>query len=155
MSDGDFFEFSIAHDRRYSLDHLWIQVLDEKKEEDMTVKIGLSEFIRADYGDIVRVVLAKPEDDSEFKVDSDEEEAMPDDDADATPITSGDELGTDDLMITVRTANERLLINAPFPCKIVELNGDVEDSPDLVNDDAYGDGWCLIVKPQGQPFFWI
>ena len=72
---------------------------------------------------------------------------MPDDDADATPITSGDELGTDDLMITVRTANERLLINAPFPCKIVELNGDVEDSPDLVNDDAYGDGWCLIVKP--------
>ena len=48
MSDGDFFEFSIAHDRRYSLEHLWIQVLDEKKEEDMTVKIGLSEFIRAD-----------------------------------------------------------------------------------------------------------
>ena len=70
MSDGDFFEFSIAHDRRYSLDHLWIQVLDEKKEEDMTVKIGLSEFIRADYGDIVRVVLAKPEDDSEFKADA-------------------------------------------------------------------------------------
>ena len=62
MSDGDFFEFSIAHDRRYSLDHLWIQVLDEKKEEDMTVKIGLSEFIRADCGDIIRVVLAKPED---------------------------------------------------------------------------------------------
>ena len=58
MSDGDFFEFSIAHDRRYSLDHLWIQVLDEKKEEDMTVKIGLSEFIRADCGDIIRVVLA-------------------------------------------------------------------------------------------------
>ena len=147
MSDGDFFEFSIAHDRRYSLDHLWIQVLDEKKEEDMTIKIGLSEFIRADYGDIIRVVLAKPEDDSEFTADSDEDEAIPDDDTDTTPITSGDELGTDDLMITVRTANERLLINAPFPCKIVELNGDVEDSPDLVNDDAYGDGWCLIVKP--------
>ncbi|MBU04006.1 MAG: hypothetical protein CMA58_03385, partial [Euryarchaeota archaeon] len=73
MSDGDFFEFSIAHDRRYSLDHLWIQVLDEKKEEDMTVKIGLSEFIRADCGDIIRVVLAKPEDDSEFKADNDEE----------------------------------------------------------------------------------
>jgi glycine cleavage system H protein len=146
MSDGDFFEFSIAHDRRYSLDHLWLKVLDEKKEEDMTVKIGISEFIRADHGDIVRVVLAKPEDDSEFKTDNDEEVVV-DDDAETTTLTSGDELGVDDLMITVRTATERLLINAPFPCKIVELNGDVEDSPDLVNDDAYGDGWCLIVKP--------
>ena len=147
MSDGDFFEFSIAHDRRYSKEHLWLKVLDEKKEEDMTVKIGISEFIRAEYGDIVRIVLAKPEDDSEFRSDVDEEEAVVDDDAEATPLTSGDEIGVDDLMITVRTANERLLINAPFPCKIVELNGDVEDSPDLVNDDAYGDGWCLIVKP--------
>jgi len=147
MPDGDFFEFSIAHDRRYSLEHLWLKVLDDKKEDELNVKIGISEFIRADCGDIVRIVLAKPEDDSEFKTDSDDDDSVVDDDADTNPLTSGDELGVDDLMITVRTNTERLLINAPFPCKIVELNGDVEDSPDLVNDDAYGDGWCLIVRP--------
>ena len=76
MADGDFFEFSIAHDRKYTLEHLWLQVLDDKAE---TVKIGISEFLRAEYGDIVRVVLTRPEDDSEFKLESDAE--VSDDDA--------------------------------------------------------------------------
>ena len=29
----------------------------------------------------------------------------------------------------------------------MELNGDVEDNFDLVNEDAYQDGWCMIVRP--------
>ena len=33
------------------------QVLDDD-EDDMTVKLGISEFIRAEYGDILRVVLS-------------------------------------------------------------------------------------------------
>ena len=39
-----------------------------------------------------------------------------------------------------------MLINAPISCSIVELNGHVEDNPDLANEDAYGDAWCVIVK---------
>ena len=146
MAGGDFFEFSIAHDRKYTLDHLWVQVLEEK-DDDKTVKIGVSEFIRAEYGDIVRVVLTKPEDDSEFQIRNDDDATEDDDDLLAGPITSGDELGVDDLLITIRTTEDRILINAPFPCRIIELNGDVEDNPDLVNEEAYGDGWCMIVKP--------
>ena len=146
MNGADYFEFSIAHDRKYTLDHLWVQVLDDD-EDDMTIKLGISEFIRAEYGDIVRVVLSKPEDDSEFQVEAGEGETENDDDSTSAPLSSGDELDVDDLMITVRTTNDRILINAPFPCKIVELNGDVEDSPDLVNEEAYGDGWCMIVRP--------
>ena len=80
MNSGDYFEFSIAHDRKYTLDHLWIQALDDDDDE-MTVKIGISEFIRAEYGDIVRVVLSKPEDDSEFQMDVGEGESQNDDDA--------------------------------------------------------------------------
>ena len=116
-------------------------------DEEMTVKIGISEFIRAEYGDIVRVVLSKPEDDSEFQMDAGEGESQNDDDAPPTLLSRGDELGVDDLMITIRTSEDRVLINAPFPCKIVELNGDVEDNPDLVNEEAYQDGWCMIVQP--------
>jgi glycine cleavage system H protein len=145
MTSGDFFEFSIAHDRKYTLDHLWIQTLDEN-DDNKTVKIGVSEFIRAEYGNIVRVVLTKPEDDSEFQIRNDDDDTA-DDDLPTGPLTSGDELGVDDLLITIRTAEDRLLINAPFPCKIIELNGDVEDNPDMVNEEAYGDGWCMIVKP--------
>jgi len=147
MNSGDYFEFSIAHDRKYTLDHLWVQILGDD-EDDMTVKIGISEFIRAEYGDIARVVLSKPEDDSEFQIDSrDDDSPNNDDDSIATPLSRGDELDTDDLMITIRTNEDRVLINAPFPCKIVELNGDVEDNPDLVNEEAYQDGWCMIVRP--------
>ena len=149
MADGDYFEFSIAHDRKYTLEHLWIQALDDKAE---SVKIGISEFVRAEYGDIVRVVLTRPEDDSEFKGDSDTE----DNDDDAPRIMgSGDEVGVEDLLITITTSYdgeiETLLINSPFPCKIMELNGEVEDNPDLLNDDAYGDGWCVIVQPHKDP----
>ena len=146
MNGGDYFEFSVAHDRKYTLDHLWVQVLDDD-EDDTTVKLGISEFIRAEYGDIVKVVLSKPEDDSEFQIDLGEGESENDDDSTSAPLSRGDELDVDDLMVTVRTTDDRVLINAPFPCKIVELNGDVEDNPDLVNEEAYGDGWCMIVKP--------
>ena len=147
MADSDYYEFGVAHGRKYTLEHLWIQVLDEKKA-DSQIKIGLSEFVRAEYGDIVRVILTKPEDDSEFKTDDRDadEETNLDDDA-PTPMTSGDEVGLDDLLITVTSEYEKLLLNAPFPCKIVSLNGDIEDNPDLVNDDAYADGWCVIVQP--------
>ena len=30
---------------------------------------------------------------------------------------------------------------------VLELNGEVEDSPDMVNTEAYGDGWLMIVRP--------
>ena len=46
MADSDYAEFSIAHDRLYTLDHLWMQVLDEDKDEGTTsIKIGLSESV--------------------------------------------------------------------------------------------------------------
>jgi len=145
MPANDFSEFSIAHDRRYTLEHLWLQTLDDKAN---SVKVGISEFIRAEYGNIVRVVLTRPEDDSEFKGDSDAEDI---DDDSPQIMGAGDEVGTEDLLITLTTSYEgeieTLLINSPFPCKIMELNGEVEDNPDLLNDDAYGDGWCMIVQP--------
>ena len=60
----------------------------------------MSEFVRAEYGEVIRVILTKPEDDSEFKTDDsddDEGEVSQDDDA-ASPMTSGDELGFDDFI---------------------------------------------------------
>ena len=78
---------------------------------------------------------------------------LDDDTDDDAPIMmgSGDEVGMEDLLLTITTSYdgeiETLLFNSPFPCKIVELNGEVEDNPDLLNDDAYGDGWCVIVQP--------
>ena len=147
MSDSDYFEFGVAHDRRYTLEHLWLQLLDEK---DGTVKVGMSEFLRADYGDVVRVILPHPQDTSEFILDDEGTAGIRDDgEEESSPesISTGDEIGIGDLLITIRTVSDRVLINSPFPCKVLELNGEVEDNADLANDDAYGDGWFLIVKP--------
>ena len=71
MADSDYAEFSIAHDRLYTLDHLWMQVLDEDKEEGTTsIKIGLSEFLMAEFGEVIQIVLARPRDDSDFEIDA-------------------------------------------------------------------------------------
>ena len=147
MSDSDYFEFGVAHDRRYTLENLCLQLLDEK---DGTVKVGMSEFLRADYGDVVRVILPHPEDTTEFVLDDEGTAGIRDDgEEDSKPETpsAGDEIGIGELLVTLRTGSDRVLINSPFPCKVLELNGEVEDNADLANDDAYGDGWFLIVKP--------
>ena len=145
MSDSDYFEFGIANDRRYTLEHLWLQLLDEK---DGTVKIGMSEFIRADFGDVVRVILPHPQDTSEFLIDEEgTDDDGEEDQSKPKKPSSGDEIGIGELLVTIRTVSDRILINSPFPCKVLELNGEVEDNADLANDDAFGDGWFLIVKP--------
>ena len=145
MSESDYFEFGVAHDRRYTLEHLWLQLLDEKEG---TVKIGMSEFIRADSGDVVRVILPHPQDASEFLL-NDEGAPSDVDDGETPPAapSAGDEIGSGELLVTIRTVSDRILINTPFPCKVLELNGEVEDNAYLANDDAYADGWFLIVKP--------
>jgi len=144
MSDSDYFEFDVVQDRRYTLEHLWLQLIDEKEG---TVKVGMSEFIRADYGDVVRVILPHPQDASEFVLDEEGTDDDGEEESKPAPAVAGDEIGIGELLVTIRTVQDRILINSPFPCKILELNGEVEDNSDLANDDAYGDGWFLIVKP--------
>ena len=35
----------------------------------------------------------------------------------------------------------------PAGGEILAVNGDLEDSPELVNESPYGDGWMLVLKP--------
>ena len=46
--DGDI-EFSVAEDRRYTKEHLWLQVIDRDEDEDgnvqTSVKVGVSEYL--------------------------------------------------------------------------------------------------------------
>lgn len=38
-------------------------------------------------------------------------------------------------------------LKAPLTGEIAEVNGDLEDFPYTINDDPYGDGWVIKVKP--------
>ena len=56
-------------------------------------------------------------------------------------VDAGDELGT---LESVKAVSEFL---APIAGEVVEVNEGLEDEPNLVNDDPYGEGW--LVKMSG------
>ena len=53
--DEEIVEFAIAHNRKYSLDHLWYQQKDQK------LMIGVSEYMKVEIGDVLRVILPQAE----------------------------------------------------------------------------------------------
>ena len=44
----------------------------------------------------------------------------------------------------VKTVSDLLL---PIEGEILEVNSELEDSPELVNSDPYGKGWLVKIKP--------
>lgn len=148
QEEEDYIEFKILDDRFYSKDHLWFIKLESDEETGDLYKIGISDFLQAELGDMIRVVLAQPASVDEYDEFSDSKEL---DDQVGTGArdagVSGHEVLLDETLVTLRTSNGRHIIDAPVACNIVELNGEVEDSPELVNEDPYGDGWLMNIRP--------
>ena len=111
--DDEIIEFVIAQDRKYSIEHLWFQQKDQK------LMIVVSEFMRVEIGDVLRVILPQAE-------------------------TEVDEGGS---LFSIWTADEKISLSSPFSGIISDVNGEVEISPDLVNDSAYNDGWIILLEP--------
>lgn len=80
---------------------------------DGSVTVGVTDFAQGELGDIVFVELEEP----------------------GLALEKDDEFGT---VEAVKTVSE---LFAPVTGKITEINEQLEDEPELVNDDPYGDGW--------------
>ena len=80
--------------------------------------IGISAYAAQEMGDIVYVEL--PE----------EGEA----------VTAGEPFGSIEAVKAVED------VNSPMSGIILEINEDLEDTPELVGSDAYGDGWLIHIK---------
>ena len=39
---------------------------------------------------------------------------------------------------------------APVSGEVVEVNADLESSPELVNEDPYNEGWLITIRPSDQ-----
>ena len=89
-----------------------------RDNDDGTVTIGITDFAQSELGDIVFVELEDV--DSEFAQD--------------------DTFGT---VEAVKTVSD---LFAPIDGVVTELNEALEDNPELVNDDPYGDGWMIKMK---------
>lgn len=89
------------------------------KTEGDKVRIGITDFAQSELGDIVFVEL--PEVGDEIKADE--------------PFGSVE---------SVKTVSE---LYAPITGKVVEVNEDLEDSPEFVNESPYEKAWMIIVEP--------
>ncbi|RIW38896.1 glycine cleavage system protein GcvH [Bacillus salacetis] len=88
------------------------------KVEGEKVRIGITDFAQSELGDIVFVEL--PEEGDE--------------------ITAGEPFGS---VESVKTVSE---LYAPVSGKVVEVNGDLDDSPEFVNESPYEKAWMVTVE---------
>jgi len=88
-------------------------------EEDGTVTVGISDHAQTALGDVVYVEL--PEID--------------------VVVDGGEEAG---VVESVKAASD---IYAPIGGTIIAVNEVLEDAPETVNQDPYGDGWFFRIQP--------
>lgn len=88
------------------------------KIDGETATIGITDFAQSELGDIVYVDIDTLDDTLDF----------------------GEVFGT---IEAVKTVSDLFM---PIGGEVVEFNEKLEDEPELVNTDAYGDGWIIKVK---------
>ncbi len=80
--------------------------------------IGITNFAQGELGDIVYVEIE----------------------------TVGDELAKDEIFGTVEAVKTVSDLYMPVSGEVLELNEKLEDQPELVNEDPYGEGWMIKIK---------
>lgn len=88
------------------------------KEEGGAYRIGITHFAQSELGDIVFVELPEAGDE----------------------IKAGEPFGS---VESVKTVSE---LYAPVTGKVVEVNEELEDSPELVNESPYEQAWMVVVE---------
>ena len=58
----------------------------------------------------------------------------------------GDKISKDDPFGVVESVKAVSDIFAPVSGTVIEINEDLPESPEVVNEDPYGDGWLIKVK---------
>jgi len=92
------------------------------KEEQGDLVVGITSFAVDQLGDITLVNIdVKPGD----------------------KVTAGKAFGT---IESVKTLSD---LFAPVSGTVVKVNKVLEEKPELVNEDCWGEGWMVVIKPSG------
>lgn len=59
----------------------------------------------------------------------------------------GKEVGRDKSCATVESGKWVGPVKAPVSGEVVEINQEVFSNPSTINDDPYGEGWLLVIRP--------
>ena len=62
-------------------------------------------------------------------------------------VAEGDSVKVGNAFGTVESVKTLADLFAPVGGTVTRVNGDLDDSPELVNDDCYGAAWMVAIKP--------
>lgn len=108
-------------DRKYSEQHEWVLVIGD--EAPTVARVGITDFAQQALGDIVFVQLP----------------------AEGDVVTAGEPFGE------VESTKSVSDVYAPCNGTVRAHNADLDESPELVNGDPYGDGWLVEITVSGDP----
>ena len=60
----------------------------------------------------------------------------------------GDRVEAGNAVAVVESVKAASDVYAPITGKIVEVNTALSDKPETINEDAYGDGWILVIEAE-------
>lgn len=87
-------------------------------EEDGKVRVGITSYAQGELGDVVFVDLPR----------------------------EGDEVEAGQSFAVVESVKAVSDIYAPVGGRIVAVNAALEDRPELINEDPYGEGWIAVIE---------
>ncbi len=94
-------------------------------EEDGTITVGITDHAQDLLGDVVFVDL-------------------PD---------VGDNISVDEEIAVVESVKAASDVFAPISGEVIAINESLEDDPEIINSDPYGDGWFFKMKPENMADF--
>ena len=84
---------------------------------DATAELGISDFAAEALGTIIYVELPEV----------------------------GDEVNRNEPFAAVESGKASVELPAPISGKVLKVNEELEDAPDLINQDTYGKGWIAVL----------
>jgi glycine cleavage system H protein len=90
-------------------------------EQDGRIVVGITDFAQDQLGDVVFVGLPEP----------------------GTEVEAGKALGE------VESTKSVSDVYSPVSGRVVDRNAEVEQNPELINEDPYGRGWLVAIDPEG------
>jgi glycine cleavage system H protein len=92
------------------------------KPEGDRIRVGITAYAQEQLGDVVFVELPKV----------------------GAKVTASKNFG---VVESVKAVSD---LFAPVSGEVVEVNGELAQKPEIVNQDPYGKGWMLVVKPSSK-----
>ena len=65
----------------------------------------------------------------------------------------GRDLGSGEPFGEIESTKSVSDIYSPVNGEVVDVNAELEDTPELVNQDPYGDGWMIVLRPSPDASF--